>query len=115
MTIKESNVTINVKELARSIAFYESIGLTVKQRWGDHYAQLTAPGIVIGLHPTTADHLPGNSGNISIGFTVDDFEAARSLLEKRAVQATQRQEEGGEFLHFNDPDGTSLYFIKPIW
>ena len=25
----------------------------------------------------------------------------------------ERSEEGGEFLHFIDPDGTSLYFIKP--
>jgi catechol 2,3-dioxygenase-like lactoylglutathione lyase family enzyme len=115
MTIKESNVTINVKELAKSIAFYESIGLTVKTRWGDHYAQLTAPGIVIGLHPTTADNLPGNSGNISIGFTVDDFEEAQSFMDQRALHATQRQEEGGQFLHFKDPDGTSLYFIKPKW
>jgi predicted enzyme related to lactoylglutathione lyase len=115
MTIKESNVTLNVKDLENSISFYESIGLTVKNRWGNYYAQLKAPDIVIGLHPTSQSASKGNSGNSSIGFTVDDFDEAKSLLQKLSIEATYRQEEGGEFIHFNDPDGTALYFIKPKW
>ena len=74
MSIKDSNVTINVKDLNKSIAFYESIGLTMKSRWGNYYAQLTAPGVIVGLHPTSESNLTNNSGNVSIGFTVDDFE-----------------------------------------
>jgi catechol 2,3-dioxygenase-like lactoylglutathione lyase family enzyme len=115
MTIKESNITINVKDLDKSILFYESIGLTTKTRWGIHYAQLTSPGLVIGLHPTSETNLHGNSGNIAIGFTTDDFEEAKSLLQNLSIVTTDRQEEGGQFLHFNDPDGTALYFIKPEW
>jgi len=115
MTIKESNLTLNVKDLDKSISFYESIGLAVKNRWGNYYAQLTAPGVVIGLHPTGNTNLPGNSGNASIGFTADDFEEAKSLLQKLSIHVTERQEEGGQFLHFTDPDGTALYFIKPKW
>ena len=115
MKIKESNITINVKDLDKSISFYESIGLTVKNRWGNHYAQLTAPGLVIGLHPTSDDNLKGNSGNASIGFTLHDLEEAKSSLEQLSIETTDRQEEGGQFLHFNDPDGTALYFIKPKW
>ena len=68
MTIKDSNITINVKDLDRSIAFYESIGLKIKNRWGKHYAQLSTPGLVIGLHPTNSNNLKENSGNVSIGF-----------------------------------------------
>jgi catechol 2,3-dioxygenase-like lactoylglutathione lyase family enzyme len=115
MTIKESNITINVKDLDSSISFYESIGLTLKNRWGNYYAQLAAPGVVIGLHPTSDTNLTGNSGNVSIGFTGDDFEEAKTLLQKISIKLTVRQEEGGQFLHFNDPDGTSLYFTKPKW
>jgi catechol 2,3-dioxygenase-like lactoylglutathione lyase family enzyme len=115
MIIKDSNVTINVKDLDDSISFYESIGLTTKNRWGNHYAQLTAPGIVIGLHPTSNANLKDNSGNISIGFTTDNFEEVKSLLGKLSIKTTDRQEEGGQFIHFNDPDGTALYFIKPKW
>jgi catechol 2,3-dioxygenase-like lactoylglutathione lyase family enzyme len=115
MTIKEANITINVKDLNKSILFYESLGLQVKSRWNDYYAQLTAPGVVIGLHPTDDTNLKGNSGNTSIGFTTNSFEEAKSLLQKLAVVVTERQEEGGQFLHFSDPDGTALYFINPKW
>ena len=115
MTIKESNITINVKDLDKSISFYESIGLTAINRWGNYYAQLTAPGVVIGLHPSSDTNLKGNSGNASIGFTADDFEEAKSLLQELSIKTTDREEEGGQFIHFNDPDGTALYFIKPKW
>ena len=115
MIIKNSNITINVSDLDKSIEFYESIGLTVNNRWGSHYAQLTAPGIVIGLHPTNNVNLTDNSGNLSIGFTTDDFEETRSYLEKLPIDLKERHEKGGQFLHFNDPDGTAIYFIKPKW
>ncbi len=66
MTIKESSITINVKDLDQSILFYQSIGFEIKNRWGNHYAQLAVPGISIGLHPTTGTNLKNNSGNVSI-------------------------------------------------
>ena len=115
MTIRESNLTIMVKDMDRSIAFYQSIGLSEKTRWGNHYAQLTAPGIVIGLHPTNENNLANGSGNLSIGFTTDNFEETKSQLQQLSIPVTSRDEEGGQFIHFNDPDGTSLYFIKPRW
>src|SRR6185295_16097182 len=101
MTIKESNLTINVKDMDRSISFYQSIGLTVKNRWGNYYAQLTAPGLVIGLHPTDDTNLAGGSGNVSIGFTTVNIEDTKSSLQQLAIEATGREEEGGQFLHFS--------------
>ena len=115
MTIVQANVTVNVKDMDASVSFYQSIGLSVKNRWGNYYAQLTAPGITIGLHPTGNNNLKGNSGNVSLGFTTDNIEETRSSLEKLSIMVTERSEEGGQFLHFNDPDGTALYFIKPKW
>ena len=103
MLIKEANITINVKDMDRSISFYQSIGLTLKNRWGNYYAQLTAPGIVVGLHPTSDNNLIGNSGNVSIGFTTDNFDESKSHLEKLGVDIQTRSEEGGQFLHFTDP------------
>jgi catechol 2,3-dioxygenase-like lactoylglutathione lyase family enzyme len=113
MTITNSHVTVNVKDLDKSVAFYESIGLSVTGKWGNFYAQVTAPGITIGLHPS--QHLPGNSGNTSIGFFIGNLDDAKSLTEKLAISTTYRKEEGGEFLLFNDLDGTALYFYKPNW
>jgi catechol 2,3-dioxygenase-like lactoylglutathione lyase family enzyme len=115
MEIKEANITINVKDLDRSVAFYKSIGLTEKMRWGNHYAQLAAPGLVIGLHPAGENILTNNSGNVSIGFTTSDFEETKSLLQNLPIVTTEREEAGGRFLHFTDPDGTAIYFIKPKW
>ena len=115
MTIRESNITIMVKDMDRSISFYQSLGLTMKSRWGNHYAQLTAPGVIIGLHPSSKASPVAGSGNTSIGFTTDNFEEAQTLLTNLSVNVEARNEEGGQFLYFADPDGTLLYFIKPKW
>ncbi len=117
--IKDANVTIMVKDLDSSISFYQSIGFTVATRWGHHYAQLAAAGITLGLHPAPESSSNGSavrakgSGNVSLGFTTDDFDEVQSLLEQIGIPYTTRKEEGGEFLHFVDPDCTDLYFIKP--
>jgi catechol 2,3-dioxygenase-like lactoylglutathione lyase family enzyme len=115
MAIKDTNVTINVKDLDRSISFYKSIGFVEKFRWGNYYAQLMAPGIVIGLHPTAETNLTRDSGNVSIGFTSDNFEETAMELQQLSIETVPREEEGGRFLHFHDPDGTALYFIESKW
>jgi catechol 2,3-dioxygenase-like lactoylglutathione lyase family enzyme len=112
MGIKDSNLTIMVRSMDKSIEFYTSLGLQVTNRYGNHYAQLAAPGITIGLHPATEES-GRSSGTTSIGFTTDDFDGARTLLESMSVNIASREEEAGKFLHFSDPDGTALYFMKP--
>jgi len=104
-----------VKDISKSVSFYESIGFTLKNRWGDFYAQVTAPGITIGLHPSKKNEPIDSADNISIGFTTDNFDEAKTLLSTLSINTKSRDEEGGQFLHFSDPDGTALYFIKPKW
>ncbi|HWY09775.1 MAG TPA: VOC family protein [Bacteroidia bacterium] len=113
--IKEANITIMVKDMDKSVAFYQSLGLTQKNRWGNHYAQLAGPGITIGLHPKNESIPQNGSGNVSIGFTTDKLDEAKAQLQKLSVNITERNEEGGQFLHFKDPDNTELYFIEPKW
>jgi catechol 2,3-dioxygenase-like lactoylglutathione lyase family enzyme len=111
--IIHTNVTINVNDLTKSLDFYQAIGFVLKNRWGNHYAQLTAPGIEIGLHPTDSGNMTKGSGNISIGISIQDVEDGKSLLLKAGIPYIERSETGGQFIHFNDPDGNALYFIKP--
>ena len=104
MEIRNTNITINIKDLEKSLSFYQSIGFSLKSRWGYHYVQLTAPGIVLGLHPSDEISLTAGSGNVSIGFTTDTFEKTKSDLQKLYITGTEMQEDGGQFLHFKDPD-----------
>jgi catechol 2,3-dioxygenase-like lactoylglutathione lyase family enzyme len=57
-TIKTANVTVMVKNMDKSIDFYTSLGLELKQRWNNHYAQVAAPGVIIGLHPAKETNNP---------------------------------------------------------
>ena len=113
--INSSTITINTSDLNRSIQFYTSIGFSLRQRWDDHYAEMEAPGIKIGLHPVPDEAHVTGSGSTSIGFIANDFSAVKSKLESLKIACRARKEEGGEFLHFQDPDGTALYFINPKW
>lgn len=113
MEILNTNLTINVKDLGDSVRFYETIDFQLKQRWGDHYAQLTAPGIEVGLHPSDVTIGSGNREGISIGLTTQSFEQTKKELTELGVSVIERSEKGGDFLHFKDPDGTALYFIRP--
>jgi catechol 2,3-dioxygenase-like lactoylglutathione lyase family enzyme len=115
MQLTGSNVTIMVQSMDKSIKFYESIGLKLKQRWGDNYAMIEGPGITLGIHPG-GDNESG-SGDLSVGFMVDSFEDAKTLLEKNNILITNEHADGGSgnYLYFKDPDGTVLYFVKPKW
>ena len=69
---------------------------------------------MIGLHPAEAIQ-PSGSGSLSIGFTAENIDEAKLMLQNLSINSNERNEEGGQFLHFTDPDKTELYFIKPKW
>ena len=111
--ISESNVTIMVKDMDKAITFYEQIGLTLKQRWDNHYAMVTAEGITIGLHPSEGADL--GSGSVSIGFMIDNISEAKALLDANKIDYHEDDGKSGTYLHFRDPDNTILYFVLPKW
>ena len=109
--ITNTNITIMVSDMSKSIAFYtDGLGFKLLNHYGNHYAQISAPGIIIGLHPS--ENKTDSSENISIGFTVNDFEEAKKQLHQLTIEYHERKEQGGNFIHFKDPDGTPLYFIE---
>jgi len=115
MKLSGSNVTIMVKDMDKSISFYESIGLKLQQRWDNHYAMIEGPGITLGLHP--GGDGDAGSGDLSIGFMVPGFAKAKALLKERGIDVTHEDAGGksGKYIHFKDPDGTHLYFVEPGW
>ena len=109
-TITTSNVTVMVTDMDRAIDFYKSIGLQLKQRWNNHYAQVSAPGVVIGLHPAEK---PGNANtSVSIGFGVENLDEVKTKLNELNVKFDLGGDKAGDILSFRDPDGTPLYFMQ---
>jgi predicted enzyme related to lactoylglutathione lyase len=109
-TITTANVTVMVRNMTQAINFYTGLGLQLKQRWEDYYAIVTAPGISIGLHP--AKKTNERSTDISIGFGVEKIKEVEERLNELGIQF-QRSEDGvGIYAHFQDPDGTHIYFME---
>src|SRR4051812_23251531 len=112
MNLKGSNVTIMVADMDRAISFYQGLGLKLLERWGDNYCMIEGPGITLGIHPSHGEQT--GSGALSIGFMVDDINAAEKLLKD--VKHTRHDDgKSGTYLNFQDPDGTLLYFVLPNW
>ena len=113
INITSTNVTIMVKDFEKSLLFYESIGLKLKQRWNSDYAMVETTGLTIGIHPDGEDD--SNSGTVSIGFMIENIDEAKALLEKNKITCKFEDGGSGTYIHFKDPDGTILYFVQPKW
>jgi catechol 2,3-dioxygenase-like lactoylglutathione lyase family enzyme len=115
MKIKEANVTVMVTDMKRAVRFYvDVLGLELKANYGDQYAQVASPGVMIGLHPMAKEDLrPGGSGNVSVGFGVESLAAAMSDLKAKGVQFSRVVEDRPTKLaFFADPDGNTLYLSE---
>ena len=112
---REGNLTLMVTNLKRSIRFYsEVLGLKQGNTIGEEWAEIDAPNLRIGLHPTQEKlntSLIKNS--MSIGLRVDDLDAAMEVLKNRGVTFLPLfQDQGAKIAPFYDPDGYPLYLIE---
>jgi catechol 2,3-dioxygenase-like lactoylglutathione lyase family enzyme len=98
--------------MALSISFYtETLGLKLKTRYGDNYAEVAVEGLTVALHPPVrGGSSPGGSQSLSIGLAVSDLHAAVEELKRRGVSFSRVTEDGFVMLaFFADPDGNPLY------
>jgi len=113
-----SLVTIMVADMDRAVSFYtEALGMPLRFRAGNDWAELTSPGVKIGLHPTRPGAPPmSNGGGISLGFEIPKLEAAMDELRSRGVNFPVPVIEGGmeRIANFADPDGTPLYLYQQV-
>ena len=113
MLITETNVTVMVSDMDRAVNFYTMLGLEVRNRWENHYAQMETQNIIIGLHPADGEVKP--SSQVSIGFMIEDIKEAETLLGVMKVKFSKDDGKSGIYINFTDPDGTNLYFSQPKW
>jgi lactoylglutathione lyase len=114
---KESNVTILVSDMKRSVQFYtETLGLKLVRSYGGEWAEVEAPGIRIGLHPGKKPSKGEPSRDVSIGLRVEEMASAKKTLEGRGLRFKAAPPDRGALIeYFSDPDGTPLYLIELKW
>lgn len=115
--MKAATVYYDVQDLGRSIRFYtEVIGLALKFRFGDRWAEVDAGPISIGLHPTENGEPVAQGGGGTVSFTVDPGIALEDLtatLRERGADVSQiRARPRGRFVMITDPDGNQLHVIQ---
>jgi len=108
------NATVFVTNMDAALDFYTRVlGLKVTSRYGDYWATVDAGGFTIGLHPKSDKHpAPGTPGSIMIGLNIDEsIDVAATKLKSCDVKNVGEIErgDGGNFMHFQDPDGNELY------
>jgi len=114
----EGNVTVMVSEMNSAIQFYvEKLGLTLKVRYSDQFAQVVAPGLTIALHPADRQgRRSGRSEGLSIGLRGDNLERTMKDLEGKGLKFSPVVEDGPVRLaSFKDPDGNPLYLAESRW
>jgi catechol 2,3-dioxygenase-like lactoylglutathione lyase family enzyme len=112
---KEANVTVMVSNIDRAVRFYvDTLGLKMKSRYGDSFAQVEAPGTVIALHPSSKNGpQPGRSESLSIGLGVEDLVSAMSSLKERGITFSDVRMDGPvKLAFFTDPDENPLYLSQ---
>jgi catechol 2,3-dioxygenase-like lactoylglutathione lyase family enzyme len=106
------NLTVMVSDFDRAVRFYtETLGLVLKMRAGDGWAEIEAPGVKIGLH-AAGPHgpQPGGGGGMALGLQVEDLEGAMATLRARGVEfAPVTPGQDIQIAFFHDPDQTPLY------
>ena len=121
MNIKKvGNVILAVKDLDKSIQFYnEIIGLPIKEQrrtWVD----LGTSGALLSLHPAslTAQHIGSSIENgISIGFLVWDLKSALEEMKTKNVTVYRDivEKDAGKNAIILDPDQYMISLFEPIY
>jgi len=113
--ISGGNATVFVSNMDASVRFYtEVLGLKLTNRFGDSWATVEAgKGLTIGLHPASPKYpAPGTKGGIMLGLEIDEPIAGMvaRLSEKGVrIKGSIVQDDPGQFVHLEDPDGNEIY------
>jgi catechol 2,3-dioxygenase-like lactoylglutathione lyase family enzyme len=109
--LKECRINVMVSNMDAAVAFYtETLELELINRYGNHYAEIQGPGLLIGLHPTSEKVVKGN--NITIGFGVVNFDKTIAHLKAKGIDFTIEQDGYIRLAYFTDLDGNALFLAE---
>jgi catechol 2,3-dioxygenase-like lactoylglutathione lyase family enzyme len=95
----------------KAIEFYEDkLGLELLNRYGDHYAEIQTPDLLIGLHLMKEKVIHGN--NLSIGFGVVEFDSTLIVLKAKGIEFKIELDGWIRLAHFTDYDDNQLFLAE---
>ena len=104
-----------VRDMDRAVAFYgESLGLPMRMRHGDDWAEFDSGGARIGLHGAGEHERSVPHGGTAV-FVVDDLDLVKAALEQRGVTFEEHLGEVpgyARYASFDDPDGNAMQIIE---
>jgi lactoylglutathione lyase len=115
MNIKKvGNVILAVKDLDKSIEFYNKIlGMPIK-RQRENWVDLGQSGALLSLHPASAE-LPTPNDMIMVGFVVGDVSSAIDELKSKNVKIHRdiQDKSSGKNAIILDPDEYMISLFEP--
>ncbi|WP_428742331.1 VOC family protein [Tenacibaculum sp.] len=109
--LKTCRVNMMVSNLDQAVEFYHhKLGLELINRYGDHYAEIQAPDLLIGLHPTSDKIVYGN--NLSIGFGITEFDATIKELEAKGIEFKLENDGWIRLAYFSDLNNNQLFLAE---
>ena len=103
------------KDMDASVGFSRDVlGLSLRTRMGEDWAEFDVGGTTVALHGTREGHAPPQEG-ATVVFEVDDLEGTMTALRARDVAFEGEVNEGpgyGRFVSFRDPDGNMLQIFE---
>ena len=117
MNIKRvGNVILTVKDMGKSVEFYNKIlGMPIK-RERDNWIDLGQTGALLSLHPTSdTDGDSSIDNRILIGFVVGDVSSAIDELKLKNVKIHRdiQDKSSGKNAIILDPDGYMISLFEP--
>lgn len=109
--LKKCRVNVMVSNMDAAVEFYiNKLELELINRYGNFYAEIQAPELLIGLHPTSDKIITGN--NISIGFGVVNFDSTIENLNAKGIEFKTEQDGYIRLAYFTDLDGNQLFLAE---
>ena len=111
---KVGNVILAVKDLNKSIEFYNKIlGMPIKKQ-RENWVDLGQSGALLSLHPASAELLTPND-MIMIGFVVGDVSSAIDELKSKNVKIHRdiQNKSSGKNAIVLDPDDYMISLFEP--
>jgi len=111
---KVGNVILAVKDLNKSVEFYNKIlGMPIKKQ-RENWVDLGQSGALLSLHPASAELLTPND-MIMIGFVVGDVSSAIDEFKSKNVKIHRdiQNKSSGKNAIILDPDGYMISLFEP--